>query len=406
MIMKKNRRIAMLGCITLVSIFLAAGCEKAPDRSQNTQTEDSVSLSSEKMVSVQEAKDQIAKIKGKNIDGLQFPENFVLPTGKEVYEVKLSPWYTKDKKEMEDMIASLWNDYQKVDWSSVPEDSFPRKDKPNYYAVSKQDEESGRMYSFDAGGFFCGNSMNDTELHMDRCVKQYDFEWGDTASDKDEYELQDGKLSVPEAVAYTEKQLNTYLHPFEKKQFTYKVQHLYVKKDPENGHYDYDMVVGRVYRGGVIDTCSDFYLSEGKYYPYTHCGIEIEATMCHKNSLDMISTGAECLDVASNKKYDKIISPLWAVQRIKNEIAHIGGLSFQECGLLYLLVQDNRLAKEKDQDVYQGVDDNTYLRPVWAFMTEDRGISDGMRTSDVHGTSVVVDAIDGNLYYYEGTGGY
>lgn len=70
MIMKKNRRIAMLGCITLVSIFLAAGCEKAPDRSQNTQTEDTVSLSSEKMVSVQEAKDQIAKIKGKNIDGL------------------------------------------------------------------------------------------------------------------------------------------------------------------------------------------------------------------------------------------------------------------------------------------------------------------------------------------------
>lgn len=49
------------------------------------------------------------------------------------------------------------------------------------------------------------------------------------------------------------------------------------------------------------------------------------------------------------RKRIKIISPLWAVRKIKKEIAHIGGMSFQNCGLVYLLVQKNHEAKDNVQ---------------------------------------------------------
>lgn len=95
--------------------------------------------------------------------------------------------------------------------------------------------------------------------------------------------------------------------------FTYKVQHLYVMKVPDQEYYSYSMVIGRLYNGMVVDTSSDFLLADGKSYPYTHCGNHIMATMCHKKTLDYVNTGFECFDIASTKAHKK------------NHLATLGG---------------------------------------------------------------------------------
>lgn len=95
------------------------------------------------------------------------------------------------------------------------------------------------------------------------------------------------------------------MRSFEKEKFTYKVQHLYVMKVPDQEYYSYSMVIGRLYNGMVVDTSSDFLLADGKSYPYTHCGNHIMATMCHKKTLDYVNTGFECFDIASTKAHKK-----------------------------------------------------------------------------------------------------
>ena len=66
------------------------------------------------------------------------------------------------------------------------------------------------------------------------------------------------------------------------------------------------------------------------------------ATMCHKKTLDYVNTGFECFDIASTKAHKKIISPLWAVRKIKKEIAHIGGMSRPKLWIAYLLYNRGR----------------------------------------------------------------
>lgn len=54
------------------------------------------------------------------------------------------------------------------------------------------------------------------------------------------------------------------MRSFEKEKFTYKVQHLYVMKVPDQEYYSYSMVIGRLYNGMVVDTSSDFLLAVEK----------------------------------------------------------------------------------------------------------------------------------------------
>lgn len=395
----------LIYCILLILTLCITGCQKAPKRDKDTT--DKVDLSSDKLVPVQEAKRQTLKLQGINMDGLQFPKMIMFPDVQEISEIKLTPWYTQNDNDLKKVIQSLWSDYDTVDWEKIQEQDFPNDNIPNYYGKEKSDKKTGKTYSYSSMGFFCGNSLGDEpEPSIDNCVKKYNFEWGEVASKQDKYALQDGELSVLDAVTYTEGLFNKHMRSFEKEKFTYKVQHLYVMKVPDQEYYSYSMVIGRLYNGMVVDTSSDFLLADGKSYPYTHCGNHIMATMCHKKTLDYVNTGFECFDIASTKAHKKIISPLWAVRKIKKEIAHIGGMSFQNCGLVYLLVQKNHEAKDNVQGVYQCVDDTTCLRPVWVFMTGASGSAFNTSTDDIHGASVIVDALDGTLYYYEETGEY
>lgn len=65
--------------------------------------------------------------------------------------------------------------------------TFSSKKDHTYYGGQKQDKKTGFLYSYDSDGFFSGDTLNDTGQTAKFCVKEIDFEWGDTASDQDVY---------------------------------------------------------------------------------------------------------------------------------------------------------------------------------------------------------------------------
>lgn len=403
--MKRFHKKIGIFCALLFCIYAMTGCEDAPENTVDKEESAEESLASEQYISLSEAKEQIKELEGKNIDELYFPKKIQMPDVQSVSEIKLAPFHWKDEQDMVRVISGLWRDYDAVNWDAVKEDIHTSKSNTEYFAKQKKDKKTGFVYAYDTVGYFVGDSMNDTELDISSCVAEYDFEWGDTASETDIYPMEDGEISVPDAVSYTENQLNEYISPIEKNKFTYKIQHLYVLKNPDTGFHDYEMVIGRVYQGIALDTSSHFNLPEGKYYDKLHCGAHMIAIMRHKESLDSIVNGVESLDIGTESETESVISPFWAVRQIDREVAHIGGLSFSHCGLFYLLEQDNYKAKDKEQGIYEDVDETTYLRPMWLFMSAES--SDFVATTkDCHGNSVLVDALDGTLYYYQSTGAY
>lgn len=400
-----NRKIGIY-CTLLFCIFMMTSCENAPKREQKNNSKQEMKASSKQYVSIEEAKKQIHALEGKSVDGVHLPEHILMPNIHKIFEVKLTPWYPKQKNDLKMAIKNMWNDYRKIDWTSIKKITFSNKKDNTYYGEQKQDKKTSLLYSYDSDGFFSGDSLNNTEQTGKSCVKEINFEWGDTASKKDVYQLEDGKMPISKAVTYVEDLFNKNVSKLEKSKFEYKVQHLYVMKNTKTGCYDYNMVIGRVYKDIFIDTSSDFCISQGKSYNKVHCGIHMIAVMRHKYSLDYVSSCKELFDIETETEKENIISPIWALQLINKKIAHIDGLSFNDCGLVYLLVQDNKLEKDNKQDVYQQVNETTYLRPVWLFMSNGSGAVFDTMTKDNHGVSVIVDAVDGTLYYYESTGTY
>ena len=404
--MKMFSRKIGIYCTLLFCIFMITSCENAPKREKRDNPKQEIRASSKQYVSIEEAKSQIHILEGKNIDGIQLPKHILMPDVQKIFEIKLTPWYPKQKNSLKMIIKNMWKDYKKIDWTPIKETIFLNKKDTEYYGGQKLDKKTGLLYSYDSDGFFSGDSLKDTEQTGKSCIKEYDFEWGDSASETEVYHLKDGKMSVLDAVSYTEALFNENVSKLEKRKFEYKVQHLYVMKNMKTGCYDYNMVIGRVYKDIFIDTSSDFCASQGKSYNKIHCGIHMLAVMRHKSSLDYISSCRELFDIEKETEQVKIISPIWALQTINEKIAHIDGMNIIDCGLVYLLVQDNKLTKDNEQDVYQQVNDTTYLRPVWLFMSSGSGTVFDTMTRDNHGTSVVVDAVNGTLYYYESTGAY
>lgn len=396
-------------CVLFLTMCFLPGCQSAPDKTDTDKGESIEKiLASAQYVSLSEARKQVEKLKGKKIDGLYFPEQIQMPDVQSVSEVKLTPYHWEDENDMIQAIRTLWRDYNSVNWKTVKEKILTRKSDSAYFAKEKTDKKTKFHYGYDTSGFFSADSIvvSGTELDVSSCVAEYDFEWGDTASGTAIYPMEDGEVSVPDAVEYTERELNKYLSPIEKNQFTYKIQHLYVMKNPDTGFHDYKMVIGRVYKGIALDTSANFNLPAGSYYDKVHSGAHIVAIMRHRQSLDSIINGTESLEIGEESEKDTVISPFWAVRQIDREIAHVNGLRFEDCGLVYLLVQKNPNVKDKEQGVYGEVDDTTYLRPMWVFMSEGGTNDFASRTKDYHGNSALVDALDGTLYYYMDTGAY
>lgn len=398
----------MLFCTLIFLLTVMSGCENAPVGNIEEDNISQSDLKSEKYVSIEEAKEQLSKLQGKRVNNFAFSEYIDIPDIDKISVLKLSQWSSSGDNLfiLEDILSNMWIDFKEVDWSSIDEQRFTMENNEDYLAIQKEDAETGYLYSFDTDGFFSGDSLRDTELMVSSCVKEYSFEWGDSASKEDIYKLEDGEVSIYEAVTGTEALFNDNLTELEGNQFTYKVQHLYVMENEASGYYEFNMVIGRLYKNLDVNTSSDFYLMEGKAYDKLHCGAHFIAIMRHINKLDYVNICNELFDIESEEIYTEMISPLWAVQQMDKQVAHTDGMKFDRCGLLYVLVQDNKFYDDNIQDVYQIVDDTTYLRPVWLFAKSDNGIGFDTLTNDNFGVCIIVDAIDGTLYYYEGSINY
>ncbi|MCD7708897.1 MAG: hypothetical protein LUI02_03385 [Clostridiales bacterium] len=407
-ITKKLRSSVLVLAVTFAVIGIA-GCEQAPDQESDNSTE--VELTSEQYVTVAEAKEQARELAGGSLDGIYFPDYIALPEGDSVSTIKLTRWHApeEDGDKIITALQGIWSGYDSVDWSSIEPSHFTQGTDPNYWGISKHDDATGLWFSYDSVGFFCGDALQGMgQLNCDACVKSYDFEWGDAMGEEDSWELMDGECPVAEAVEAVESRLNEYLSPLESDAFTYKVQHLYVMKNPDTGCYEYNMSVGRVHEGMAVDTSSSYeFLEAGQYYDVVHSGASFMAVMRHKGALDFFNIGTELLDIESEEEEESIVSPIWAAQQIKEEIAHANKMSFSDVGLVYVLEQDNPEAGNRAQGYFDYVGDTAHLRPVWAFLSAPMSSSlDVGFTQDSHGECVLVDAVTGELYHYDCTGVY
>lgn len=363
---KLYRKVRLISLLILC-ISLLVGCEKNPKQTEE-ETEVDFDLTSEQYVTLQEAKEQAEKLQGKNVKGFVFPENIVLPDGEKISDVKLTPWYLGGHKEIQTMerekalefiepdmievIQNTWGGYDKIDWNSAKKKIFT--DKHDEYSWCQQrDKKTGAVCNFDTYGFFSGDSLNDTALKVTSSDKEYNFLWGDTATEEDVYPLVDGEMSVPDAVAYTENLLNANLSKLEDGQFQYKVQHLYAVKNKDTEKYDFNIIIGRVYQGMNLDTIPSFSIrTKGQYHDKIHSGEMITAIMRRRESLSYINMGTELLKTEQETVLDQVISPYWAVSQMNQEMAGTGGMKFDNCGLVYLLMQDNYDAKRKEQGIF------------------------------------------------------
>lgn len=411
-----NRKTGFI-CALLFCILLLSGCEDAPEqRAQETAEKDAGGAAAESLsvlddvdqyVSLGEAREQIQQMEGKDMDGIYLPKHMMMPDSEEIYDLELTPWRMEQGEDMLSALEHLWKDYAAVDWENIPDANELIPDgEVKIAGFQKTDEETGFVYAYSPEGHLFGDSLK-SQPDKNACVEAFDFEWGDTAAESDVYPLSDGEVSVPDAVAFTEELFNTYMSVLEKKKFTYKVQHLYVLKNGDA--CDFYMVLGKLYKGMPVSNSCLFQVTSGQAdYGNAHGGVIMEAVMRHKNCLDQVNSVNELLGVKAETKLEKLISPLWAVKKISEEVAHIGGLRFQHCGLFYMKQQDNSQMEEMYRDSVHSLAEGgpTRLRPVWLFMAPAGGAVYDTGVLGMHGTSIIVDAVDGELYYYDMTGGY
>ena len=106
---------------------MMTSCENAPKREQKNNSKQEMKASS-----IEEAKKQIHALEGKSVDGVHLPEHILMPNIHKIFEVKLTPWYPKQKNDLKMAIKNMWNDYRKIDWTSIKKITFSNK-KDNTY---------------------------------------------------------------------------------------------------------------------------------------------------------------------------------------------------------------------------------------------------------------------------------
>lgn len=405
--MKKSGKI-LLFCTFVFCITLVGGCEDAPAPVNEEGIESQAALESDKFVSVEEAKDQLGELEGKTVSGIVFPEHIVMPDTDEIPVLELSPWNEKhsDMYVLEETLGHIWDPYKEADWSSAEERKFTNPGYDESYAgITKRDKSTGYAFSIDSDGLIYGNSLeNSGDIGLpsvSSCIAEYDFEWGDPET-SDVYELEDGEISVHDAVSYTEALFKDYVSGLEEDMFEYRVQQLYVIKEDE-GYCDFNIVVGRCYKKINICTTGSYHDEGEEEYDFLHEGDQILVVMRHKNTLDFVDVWKGLYNAEVLTGSQEIVSPLWAVQLIEGEIAHIGNMHLNKCGLLYVLVEDN-----KTEISGSSKGKKRYLRPVWLFAQDGRlsAMYSGF-AKNIFATAVIVDALDGKLYYYgNSTGAY
>ena len=101
-----NKKIGIY-CTLLFCIFMITSCENAPKHEQKDNLKEEMKVSSEQYVSIEEAKSQLHELEGKSIEGVYLPEHIFMPDIQKIFEVKLAPWYPKQKEDLEKIIKNF-----------------------------------------------------------------------------------------------------------------------------------------------------------------------------------------------------------------------------------------------------------------------------------------------------------
>ena len=391
-------------CVALGIIMVLSGCESAPVRNADNTIEEELFKNTTKMVSVDDAKKEVEELKGKSFYGFTFSDTFDINEINSVSKIGLKQ-FNNDENKVKEALVNIWDGYEKNDWSNIELSEYPNPEMPEYKAYAQIDENNSIAYSYDNQGFFMGDSLVTGLPMMNEAKKVYDFQCTDVIDNcKDEvFDLEDGKISIGDAKSFVEERINSCLTLEDN--ISYKVQKIFVTEGMEENTYQMSFIVGRTFDNGDLLTQSNFtFGSEGHFYDVTHSGMYIRLVMKKTSEIDYINLGVSLLNIDSVNKEEKIISPKWAVNEMNKIIAHKSGTNFSYCDLVYIVTQENSKAPEKKQGIVS-IDDidkySTEIRPFWIFACPDAG-----GYANVFGESILVDALSGDIYYYETTSLY
>lgn len=405
--------------IIMISALVLSACQEAPKGNDDNKDSVSVTEGAEKpastkpakapekdssvmLVSLDEARSQVASLLGSSYEGFSFPDYIVMTDADSVSDYSVEVYHNDDLAAVGEYLSKIWDDFVLVDRDKAEVSEYTNASIPGYYAETVFGEDYKYIYTTANDGMMCGNSLDSSWGNYSGVNESYEFEWGDVADDA-VYELSDGSYSVTDAVKLVEDRCNEVLSEMEG-DFTYKVQHLYVTDNSETATPDYKMIVGRCVNGIPLDTCEEFYTFEDTDYDKVFRGDGLTAIVHRKDKIDCFNTAKPLLKLNKENDHSEIVSPFYAIDRMKNEIASIGAGSFDYCGLVYLMEQERR---ENDKGEFYAFEYETsvksYMKPFWVFMKKDPEAYGRNGNCNYYQNIVIVDALDASVYYFDAT---
>ena len=372
----------------IIFIFILTSCEDKPaPKTEEDATEIIISEvpEDEQYVTLEKAKEEINDIKGKTVNGFILPDSFMSLDADSVSVLRLQAYDSDDWDKVRGVAGNICSFFKELNDENS---KIKYVDNGGFYnSIEIKSNDKRYEFAADNGGFFFCSDDETIGEDDGNIKKYYDLEW-------EEKSIDDEKVSS--AVTDVENRLNKYLSEMEDDQFNYKVQHVFVS---ETGFIR--MIIGWVYNDIPMDVCSGFSVNYDKNYNKRMSGKYIIAYY-KDGEIVYFNLGLDSISIKNEEEYEKIISPKYALQLMAGEIANEGSkMSFSKVGLVYLLSQIG--------DTSYGVSvpyNNTDIRPYWMFSTDS---SSGMFDMDsgvryIHSNTILVDAIDGRVYYYDISG--
>ncbi|MBR0133383.1 MAG: hypothetical protein IJM14_09935 [Lachnospiraceae bacterium] len=404
--------------ILVVMIFmigtLVCSCEKTEDNTSSSEesgTQPSSVDSEIVYVTLDEARKEADELKGNKYLDFELPEKIVMPEGNTLGIYEVSCRYMNDYQADLECIKNLWDDYEKtenIEMLHIENEHMDENGKvlPKLKSILYVDDETEPTYAYSFTR--CGKIMFESKkCSWTRFIdgsKWYDFNWVDKIPEKEGCELPEGYMSVAEAVGLVEERVNQHYSVLENQQFEYRVSELTLAENSSNDTPEYYMVISKVYNGTVIDTVGEFVLNDNKRIKKIIRGDAFTVIINEKNKISGVNAtgygGAK--NIKEKEKTEKIISLKSALSLAKKEIATIGLENIYNAGLAYYYVLDPVYDEHGEVHADLGPDDTWEMRPLWLFAQKKPGENPGSALSG-HGPSILVDAIDGTVYYFNTT---
>lgn len=388
-------------CIVSILTILLSACNKAPVREPVAGTE-LEEVQNGYYIYADKALEEMKEIRGKKIGNLEISEEINIPEQINVSTYKVTKCKVDDFGEIDDVVEKIWPDYYRIDKTNTEGETYTGID-PEYIGYGFHSSDRKYTYVSDSNGYIYFNSGISFETSYE-IVDEYDPEWGMTIPEDVEYELSDGKMKVSEAVAFTEETCNKNLYGFERGIDGYKVQHLYVVKN--NDKYSYILIVGKIIDGLPLDTAIEYYDSQDNNSEYAFSGSQFYVIINSKDKISYFHNGNYLMNIDKKEDYDKLLSPLSALKVVEDEIADVAIGKLDQCGLVYLMKQ-KRIVVDGIQMAFSiDSEEETELRPFWMFSKGNDDINGYNGNNDYHGTTILIDALDGSAFYFDASTQY